>query len=185
MTEIIKAYRQSVPALRFIGKKYGDSDRVNGGFGKQWGDWFEQGLFGIIEAKIKGSLKTVYEDGDAYIGLMRWKDGEPFEYWIGILRRRAQKFPRGLTIETFPPPTLAFAGFTEMTFTVKRTSAQSVFPPKGIKLFPTARELTGFLSVTAARVSLPPTKKDSEYLTFATISNKNKYNIKTPTFVGV
>lgn len=37
MSEIIKVYRQSVPTLRFIGKKYGDSDRVNGTFGKQWG----------------------------------------------------------------------------------------------------------------------------------------------------
>lgn len=102
MTEIIKAYRQSVPALRFIGKKYGDSDRVNGGFGKQWGDWFEQGLFGIIEAKIKGSLKTVYEDGDAYIGLMRWKDGEPFEYWIGIFAPEGTEVPEGFDYRDFP-----------------------------------------------------------------------------------
>ena len=40
MAQIIKTYRQSVPAMRFIGKKYEDGDRVNGGFGKQWGDGF-------------------------------------------------------------------------------------------------------------------------------------------------
>jgi|GEM_PF-4064730 len=29
MAEIIKTYRESVGATRFIGKKYGDADRVN------------------------------------------------------------------------------------------------------------------------------------------------------------
>ena len=33
MVEIIKTYRQSVGAMRFIGKKYGDGDRVDGNFG--------------------------------------------------------------------------------------------------------------------------------------------------------
>jgi hypothetical protein len=35
--EIIKTYKQEVPALRFIGKKYGDKDRIDGTFGKYWG----------------------------------------------------------------------------------------------------------------------------------------------------
>ena len=39
MFSIVKTYRQSIPAMRFIGKKYGDEDRVDGGFGKQWGVW--------------------------------------------------------------------------------------------------------------------------------------------------
>jgi len=34
--EIVKVYKQDVPALRFIGKKYGDIDRVNLMFHKQW-----------------------------------------------------------------------------------------------------------------------------------------------------
>jgi hypothetical protein len=38
MAEVIRTYRQSVPAMRFIGKKYYDEDRVDGGFGKQWGN---------------------------------------------------------------------------------------------------------------------------------------------------
>ncbi len=33
-SKIIKVYRQEVPALRFIGKKYGDEDRVDEMFGK-------------------------------------------------------------------------------------------------------------------------------------------------------
>ncbi|HBT16022.1 MAG TPA: AraC family transcriptional regulator, partial [Firmicutes bacterium] len=35
MVEIIKVYRESLPALRLIGKRYTDSDRgIDGGFGK-------------------------------------------------------------------------------------------------------------------------------------------------------
>jgi hypothetical protein len=45
MSEIIKTYKQHVPALRFIGKKYGDQDRVNGGFGVKWGEWFSNRWF--------------------------------------------------------------------------------------------------------------------------------------------
>lgn len=47
--EIVKTYRQSIPATRFIGKKYGDEDRVNGGFGQQWGEWFQNGWFDVLE----------------------------------------------------------------------------------------------------------------------------------------
>jgi hypothetical protein len=39
--EIIKVYKQDVPSLRFIGKRYGDKDRVNRTFGKYWGDWHQ------------------------------------------------------------------------------------------------------------------------------------------------
>jgi hypothetical protein len=41
MPEIIKTYKQEIPARRFIGKKYNDNDRVNGTFGKHWTDWFQ------------------------------------------------------------------------------------------------------------------------------------------------
>lgn len=33
------------PPTRFIGIKYGDEDRVNGGFGVQWEEWFEKNRF--------------------------------------------------------------------------------------------------------------------------------------------
>ena len=49
MREIIKTYRQSIPALRFIGKKYGDSAH---GYGAMWGEWFEKGWFDIIVKQI-------------------------------------------------------------------------------------------------------------------------------------
>lgn len=84
MYEIIKTYFQSIPATRFVGIKYGDEDRVDGGFGQQWGEWFQSGRFDKLEELLSDELKNSYEDADAYIGLMRFKEGEPFQYWIGM-----------------------------------------------------------------------------------------------------
>ncbi len=100
MIEIIKIYKQHVPALRFIGKKYGDQDRVNGGFGVKWGEWFSNGWFTTLE-KIS-EIKDVYEDGNAYIGLMRCKEGDKFEYWIGMFMEEQAKVPEGFDYVDFP-----------------------------------------------------------------------------------
>ncbi len=102
MAEIINTYRQGVPAMRFIGKKYGDGDRVDGNFSAKWGEWFNNEWFAVIEKEMDISFKDTYEDSDAYIGLMRWKDGEPFEYWIGIFAPEAATVPEGFENVDFP-----------------------------------------------------------------------------------
>ena len=99
MADIIKTYRQSVPAMRFIGKKNNDEDRVEGGFGKLWGDWFANGWFEPLEKSF--NVKALYEDGDAYIGLMRFKEGEPFEYWIGMFCPEGAVVPEGYAHHDF------------------------------------------------------------------------------------
>ncbi len=103
MAEIVKAYRQEVPAMRFIGRMYGDGDRVDGGFGAKWHEWFANGWFAAVEQAAGGEPVThaLYEDGDAYIGLMRWCEGEPFQYWIG---------------EFVPPGTPVPDGFASVEF---------------------------------------------------------------------
>lgn len=106
MAEIIKAYRQSVPAMRFIGKKYGDEDRVDGGFGAKWGEWFQNNLFASLEKLTLVGGEPFYEDADAYIGLMRWKEGEPFEYWIGMFAPENTTTPEGFGTVNFPASTL-------------------------------------------------------------------------------
>ncbi len=106
MVEIIKTYRQSVPALRFLGKQYGDEDRVNGGFGKQWGDWFRHGWFAELE---KWSRLADFEDSGGYIGLMRYKEGEPFQYWIGLFFPENTPVPNGYAYVDFPPSDLGVA----------------------------------------------------------------------------
>lgn len=102
MAEIIKAYRQSVPAMRFIGKKYSDEDRIEGNFGAKWGEWFQNGWFDAIEKEISVNINDIYEDSGAYIGLMRCKEGEPFEYWIGIFSHENNPVPEGFEHIDFP-----------------------------------------------------------------------------------
>jgi hypothetical protein len=106
MVDLIKVYRQNVPAMRFIGRKYGDQDRVNEGFAALWDEWFEKKWFDAIERQINTSTKETYEDGDAYCGLMRWKEGEPFEYWIGIFMPEDSVAPEGFGSVRFPPGVL-------------------------------------------------------------------------------
>jgi len=83
MPEIIKTYKENLPSLRLIGKRYVNSDRDEcGGYGAKWGEWFQKGWFEELE-KL-GIAKNI-EGG--YLGFMRC-DGtrteDGFEYWIGI-----------------------------------------------------------------------------------------------------
>jgi hypothetical protein len=99
--EIIKVYKQDVPALRFIGKKYGDEDRVDGLFGKQWEDWRENGWFDLIKKQTAIDLKTMYEDSGFPCGLM-WDKNDVFEYWIGIFMPEDTSVPEGYDFYDFP-----------------------------------------------------------------------------------
>lgn len=96
--EIIKTYTQSVPAFRFIGRVYHEDDRVDGSFAAHWGKAFETGLFADLE-KI---AVPFYEDADAYVGLMRHKEGEPFLYAIGMLTAADTPVPDGYEAIDFP-----------------------------------------------------------------------------------
>jgi hypothetical protein len=107
VADIIKTYRQTVPAMRFIGKKYSDDDRVNGGFAKQWVEWFSNGWFSMLQSGF--DVTALYEDGDATIGLMRWKEGEPFEYWIGVFCPPETHVPDGFSHIDFPASDLGVA----------------------------------------------------------------------------
>ena len=76
MAEIIKVYKEEVPAMRFIGKKYHD---FNG-----WGEWWANGWFDVVEKSMGGldNILSIWENGAAYVGLECRKDGELLEYWI-------------------------------------------------------------------------------------------------------
>jgi len=106
--KVVKAYRQSIPATRFIGIKYGDEDRVNGGFGAQWGQWHKNGWFELLE---QACPPADFEDSGVYIGLMRWKGGkdgdehkmsEPFQYWVGKFFAEGAQVPEGFDFVDFP-----------------------------------------------------------------------------------
>jgi len=110
--KVVKTYRQSVPATRFIGKQYGDEDRVDGGFGKQWGEWHANGWFDQLE---NACPKADFEDAGAYIGLMRVMENEdhemlePFQYWIGMFFPEGTDVPEGFSFVDFPASDLGVA----------------------------------------------------------------------------
>ena len=111
--EIVNTYTQSLPAVRFIGKKYGDDDRVNGGFGAAWQQYiannFEQTIIeaaGGVEA-----CHSLYEDGNACLGFMRYKEGEPFQYWIGMFTPATTPVPEGFNFVDIPAAKLGICWF--------------------------------------------------------------------------
>ena len=67
--EIVKIYKQEVPVLRFVGKK-----------GMDWGAWFQNGWFDILEKCIDENFKKTYEDWGSYLGMIQHKEGDPFNY---------------------------------------------------------------------------------------------------------
>ena len=101
MREIIKEYRQSVPAVRFIGKKYGDSPH---GYGAMWGEWFKNNWFDTIVKQNDVNIKDIYEDSDGHIGLIGGNGTaeSPMEYWIGMFMPENTLVPEGFGYIDFP-----------------------------------------------------------------------------------
>ena len=93
---IVKTYKQATPAMRFIGKKYGDEDRVNGLFGVKWGEWFENGWFDVLD-KL-GSPEGM----DNAIGLCGHENGV-FKYWIGKFTTAGSPVPEGFDYIDYEP----------------------------------------------------------------------------------
>lgn len=97
MAEIIKTFREDVPAMRFIGKKYPD-------FGGWWGEWFGNGWFDLVEAAMGGTdaILKIWENGGGYVGLERRCKGQPFEYWLGMFTPAETPVPKGFECVDFP-----------------------------------------------------------------------------------
>lgn len=131
MADITKIYTQEVPAFRFIGKKYGDEDRVNGGFGAQWGQAFENGLFSRLEQLAD---QTLFEDAAAYIGLMRCKDNEPFIYAIGMFCPANTPVPEKMDFLIFRLPVWESVGCTAAKgrYTAENTKSQESWAKRDI-----------------------------------------------------
>ena len=87
--------KQAITSMRFVGIKYGDEDRVDGGFGSKWEEWFETRSFNKLESLRTDAFISAYKDSNAYIGLMRWKEGEKFEYWVGMFLPEGTVVPKG------------------------------------------------------------------------------------------
>lgn len=88
MAEIVKIYKEHQPALRFIGKRYTDADRLNGSFGHKWGEWFQNNWFSPLE-----ELGEADNIDNGYLGFMRCYPD--YEYWIGMFLPPDTKAPEG------------------------------------------------------------------------------------------
>ena len=95
MFEIKKVYRQTIPATRFIRKKYSDSDRENGSFAHKWQEWFAKGHFATLEKLLPQG--AFFEDSGAYIGLRGGKN----KNLLLMLYQRIPRYPKVLTMSIF------------------------------------------------------------------------------------
>jgi hypothetical protein len=96
--KVTRIYMEQFPALRFIGKRYTNEDRVDGGFGEQWGDWWKNDLFNKLKEDISD---TPYDE--ATIGLMTMRgDMSDFTYWIGLFYPSGTGVPTGFDFLDLP-----------------------------------------------------------------------------------
>ena len=58
MAEIIKVFKENIPTMRFIGKKYDN-------FG-HWGEWWQNGWFDLLEQTMGGTDTVSYTHLDVY-----------------------------------------------------------------------------------------------------------------------
>ena len=100
MPAAIRAYKQSVGPMRYIGKKYAAPEEA-------WGDFDDHHSENLI--KLMGiNLKDLYEDGDALVALMSMRDGshDSFEYWLGYFVPPNTPVPEGFEYEDFSYPAI-------------------------------------------------------------------------------
>lgn len=93
MMEIKRVYRESLPRLKLIGKRYTNADRdASGTFAGQWQQWFDKGWFDALQKGGK-SIQLLSNDS---LGAMRMTDENGgFEYWIGLFCAPDSAVPEG------------------------------------------------------------------------------------------
>lgn len=89
MAEIVKVFKDNIPNLRFIGKKYAE-------FG-HWDEFWANDWFGLLEKAMGGTdaILNIWENGGGYVGLEHWTPNAPFEYWLGMFAPIDTKVPDG------------------------------------------------------------------------------------------
>ena len=94
MAKIVKTYKEKVPAMRFIGKKY-----------PAFGDWWSaNGWIDKIENAMGGTeviLKN-WKNFAGYVGLEHRCEGQSLEYWIGVFTPANTQVPEGFSYVDFP-----------------------------------------------------------------------------------
>ena len=89
MAEIIKTFKENIPAMRFIGKKYEDIGH--------WEEWWQNGWFDLLENTMGGADKILglWENGGGYVGVERRAKTGEFSYYIGMFTPANTPVPNG------------------------------------------------------------------------------------------
>ncbi len=95
MAEIKKVFKEKIPNMRFIGKKYGE-------FG-HWDEFWANDWFGILEKTMGGTdaILNIWENGGGYVGLEHRSPESEFEYWIGMFTPAETPVPDGFEHKDF------------------------------------------------------------------------------------
>jgi hypothetical protein len=98
---IKKVYKQELPALRFIGKKYKEAPEPRNIL-YLLDNWQINNMFNNIEKQSDIDYKTFFEGDDAYISLIMEKDEDIFEHWMGMFVPEGTEIPQGHEMIDFP-----------------------------------------------------------------------------------
>lgn len=90
--EIKKVYRESLPQVKLVGKRFVKESMTQGGtFASGWQQAFQEGWFDTL-----GACKGIAGVSSDYIGAMRLiGDKGAFEYWIGMFLALDAQVPAG------------------------------------------------------------------------------------------
>lgn len=97
--EIIKVYKEKLPDVKLVGKRYTNKDRDESGtFASQWQQCFREGWPEILK-QSKG-IPVVSDD---LVGAVRMAGNNgDFEYWIGALLAADAEAPNGFESVKIP-----------------------------------------------------------------------------------
>ena len=91
--EIVKVYKEAVPHVKLVGKRYTNEDRdETGTFARYWQRAFREGWF----FALRQGGKCVPGQSDDPLGMMRMVgENGGFEYWIGLFLAPDADIPEG------------------------------------------------------------------------------------------
>ena len=97
---IKSVYKQELPTLRFIGKKCNVTPEPKNVLNLLY-TWQLNSCFSDIEKQSGIDYKAFFDGGDAYISLVREKDGS-IEHWMGMFMPVGTEVPEGYEALDFP-----------------------------------------------------------------------------------
>jgi len=101
LVKVTGLYREHMPALRFIGKRYTSADlNADGLLMDKWNEWFQNGWFNLL-SNLPGL--PGYE-GVAHTG---YHNGDEMAFWIGMMFPQNTPVPEGFDASDLPAGDMA------------------------------------------------------------------------------